>query len=173
MPTIFGVPTTLFSSAFGAIMGFVMRMNAQKAELEAAKHKHTIEAMAAQSENYARHVDSEVRLLEARTKFEEKLLKADPQRSIARKNIAYGITGGIIFFLPIFLWQSGIEWIWATDSVQKEGWWLWQKSKEVVNLQTQAGLPITWLFVVTDVFAGLASFYFSGSLAKFNNPYAK
>ena len=173
MPGIGGISTTMISSAFSAIMGFVMKSRAQAAEIEAAKHKHTIEALAAQSENYARHVDSEVKLMEAKSSYEQKLHAVDPERAEARRNIAYGIVFGVIIGLPLYLWQSGIEWIYAVEYTKSEGFWIFAKSKEVVEIVTQSGLPVGWLWASLELAAAVVSFYFGGTLAKSDNPYKK
>ena len=173
MPGIGGISTTMISSGFSAIMGFIMKSRAQAAEIEAAKHKHTIEALAAQSENYARHVDSEVKLMEAKASFEERVHAVDPERAEARRNIAYGIVFGVIIGLPLYLWQSGIEWIWAIEYTKTEGLFFWQKKNEVVDIVTQRGLPVGWLWASLELAAAVVSFYFGGTLAKSDNPYKK
>ena len=173
MNTIFGIPVTLLSSAFGAIMGFIVKSSAQNLEVEAAKHKHTIEAMAAQSENYVRQVQAETQLMEAKAKFEERLHAVDPNRSEARRNIAYFVTVGLVFFLPWFLYQTGIDWIYSFEYEKTTGFWLWERTRTVLEAMTIPGLPVEWLWAMLEIFAGIISFYFGGSLAKYDNPYRK
>ena len=172
---IFGIPTTLWSSMFGAVTGFVFKLISQKQELNASRDMHNAEMLVKVATANTSAVKDEAKLLEAKAEYEGKLSAVDPHRSMARRVLAFGIMFGLLFFLPAYILFGDIQWflLWE-HTVSSNGFFgLGAYSKEVVEVITAHGLPIAWLTAMLDVFAGIISFYFGGSLAKFRNPYVR
>lgn len=173
MASIFGLPSTLVSAAFGGITGFLMKRSAMQTELRAAEHKHTIEALAQQSENHIRYVEAEVKMLEARAKFETQLAAVDPGRSATRSFLAIGLLICVGFFVPLLIWQSGVQWLWTIEQTLTEGWWIFKNSRVVTTIEAASGIPVEWLTAFLDVLAMTFSFYFGANAASYKNPYHK
>lgn len=170
---IFGLPSALVSSAFGAISGFIFKLMSQRAELVASERKHQIDMIGKVATANTKAAESEVALLKAKADYEMKLSEVDPHRSIARRVIAYGLTIGLVFFIPVVYFYDpvNIQWFWLHEWTSNGFFGLGRK--EVVEVITANGIPLVWLTALLDVFAAVIAFYFGGSLAKFRNPYVE
>ena len=175
MGTIFGISSSLISSAFGALSGFFFKLRSQNLEVQAAERKHNMEMLVAVANANTQARKDEVALLKAKADYEERLSKSDPHRSIARRVLAYGLMFGLVFMLPYLVVFKGVTWFEIREWTQTtSGFLIFPGStKQVVETITATGLPLAWLYGMLDVFAGIIAFYFGGSLAKFRNPYVK
>ena len=170
---LFGLPSALISSAFGAISGFVFKLLSQRAELVASERKHQIDMIGKVATANSVAAEAEVKLLKAKAEYEMKLSEVDPHRSIARRVIAYGMTIGLVFFIPVIYFYDpiNIQWFWLHEWTTSGFFGLGRR--EVVDVIVANGIPLVWLTTLLDVFAAIVSFYFGGSLAKFKNPYTE
>ena len=170
---LFGIPSALLSSAFGAISGFIFKLISQRNEIVASERKHQVDMIGKVATANTATAEAEIALLKAKANYETKLAETDPHRSIARRVIAYGLTIGLVFFIPVIYFYDpiNIQWFmfheWTTSGFFGLG------RKEVVDVVVANGIPLVWLTSLLDVFAAVISFYFGGSLAKFKNPYAE
>jgi len=166
---LFGLPTALLSSIFGGLSGFLFKLLSQNQEIKAAERKHEREMLVAVAEAQKQATKQDIALLKAKADYEERLMKSDPHRSMARRVIAYVMVLALSVGLPALVLFGDINWFylheWTTNGFLGLG------RKQVVEVITANGLPIAWLTTMLDVFAGIVAFYFGGSLAKFRNPY--
>lgn len=168
---LFGIPFSLIGSIFGAITGFIAKRSAMTAELQAAERKFQLEAMVAVQQANSAAINDEIKLLEAKAKYEEVVAKADPHRSTARRMIAYLLVLAVVAFPALVLFQPELQWF-SIESVTKPGF-LGFGRRTVVEVITAVGLPLVWLDGLLTFVSTVVGFYFGGSAAKFNNPYTK
>jgi hypothetical protein len=111
----------------------------------------------------------------AKIKYEKSLSKTDPHRSVARRVLAYGLLITLAFGIPYIVVMYDFEWFdIKTVIIENNGLFgIGKSSNEIQEVTSVIGLPLMWLTTMLDVFAGIVSFYFGGSIAKFRNPYAK
>lgn len=175
MLSLFGIPSSLISSAFGALTGFMFKARAQNMEIQAAERKHNMDMLVAVAKANRNAIKDEAMLLEAKAKYEERLTKIDPHRSFARRVLAFGLMIGVVFGVPAMVFFGDTQWFHLHEHVQKSNGFfgLGAYTREVVDVVVAHGLPLTWLTALLDVFAGIIAFYFGGSLAKFRNPYTQ
>ena len=174
MTSLFGIPFTLIGSAFGALTGWLTKKSAMEAELRAAERKHQIDAMTAVATANTSAVEDEIKLLEAKAKYETETSAADPHRSIARRVIAYAMVASIAVIIPGIVLFGDISWfqmISKTTTTSFLG--LLNDTKTTLSVVTAKGLPMIWLDGMLTLVATITSFYFGGSAAKFSNPYTK
>ena len=172
---LFGLPTALVSSGFGAITGFAGKIWSQNAEVKASERKHQMDMMVAVSKANNEAADVEVKMMMAKIKYEKSLSKTDPHRSVARRVLAYGLLITLAFGIPYMVVMYDFQWF-DIKTVMKESngfFGIGKRNEEFQEVTTVIGLPLVWLSTMLDVFAGIVSFYFGGSIAKFRNPYAK
>ena len=168
---LFGIPFSLIGGAFGALTGWLTKKSAMTAELQASERKHQLDAMLKVSNANSSGVRDEIRLLKAKAEFEKTLSEADPHRSVARRVIAYIMVGVIAFIIPGLVLVGDLQWFqfhtWTTPGLF--GFF----QKEVVEVVTAVGLPLTYLDGLFTLVSTIVGFYFGGSAAKFTNPYTK
>ena len=172
---LFGLPTALVSSGFGAITGFAGKIWSQNQEVKASERKHQMDMMVAVTKANSDAADTEIKLMEAKIKYEKGLSKTDPHRSVARRVLAYGLLITLAFGIPYMVVMYDFQWF-DIKTVMEESngiFGIGKSNKEIQEVTTVIGLPMIWLMTLLDVFAGIISFYFGGSIAKFRNPYAK
>ena len=169
---MFGLSSTALSGIIGGAGGFVFKLIGQQAEMKAAEKKHQMDVMAMQSENYFKALDKEIELVKVKAEFEERVSSLDPFRAVTRRAIALGLLG-LLAFLPLYVIFGGREWIWMFEETQKSGYWIFSTKEIIHRIVTETGLPVEWLFGVSEAFALVVSFYFGGSAAQITNPYNK
>ena len=169
---MFGLSSTALSGIIGGAGGFVFKLVGQHAEMKAAEKKHQMDVMAMQSENYFKSLDKEIELIKTKAEFEERVSSLDPMRAVTRRAIALGLLA-LLAFLPLYVIFGGLEWIWMFEDTQTEGFWIFKTTEVINQIVTKTGLPVEWLFGVSEAFALVVSFYFGGSAAQVTNPYNK
>ena len=175
MGSIFGISSSLISSVFGALSGFLFKLRSQNLEVQASERKHNMEMLVSVANANTQARKDEVALLKAKAEYEERVSKTDPHRSIARRVLAYGLMIGIVFVLPYLVVFHGVSWFDFREVTTQTSGFLFFPGRTIETVQTfvAQGLPLGWLTAMLDVFAAVISFYFGGSLAKFRNPYVK
>ena len=114
--------------------------------------------------------EDEIKLLEARAKYENAVAAADPHRSIARRMIAYLLVGTIAVVIPaLIILFPQLQWFeihtWTDNGFFGLG------AKEIVEVVAAQGLPLVWLDGLLTFVATTVGFYFGNSSARFTNPY--
>jgi hypothetical protein len=169
---MFGLSSTALSGIIGGAGGFVFKLIGQQAEMKAAEKKHQMELMAMQSENYFKSLDKEIELIKTKAEFEERVSSLDPFRAVTRRFIALGLLG-LLAFLPLYVIFGNLDWIFMFEQKESSGFWIFKTTDIVHQIVTKTGLPVEWLFGVSEAFALVVSFYFGGSAAQVTNPYSK
>lgn len=167
---MFGLSSTALSGIIGGAGGFIFKLVGQAAEMKASEKKYQMELMAMQSENYFKSIDKEIELVKVKAEFEERVSSLDPLRAMTRRFIAIGLLA-LLAFLPLYIIFGGLDWIWMFEETQKNGFWIFGTTEVIHKIVTQTGIPIEWLFGVSEAFALVVSFYFGGSAAQIANPY--
>ena len=173
---MFGLSSSLISGAFGAITGFIFKVIALNKELQASERKHAMDMIVLAGKDKTREIKDEIALLDAKSKYEEKMAAADPHRSLTRRVIAYLLTVGLVFFLPyLFFYGPPTFWFEIVEYTKSSSGFfgIGAYSKQVFEVIGASGIPLAWLYAMLDVLAMIGGFYFGGSLAKSKNPYLK
>jgi len=169
---MFGLSSTALSGIIGGAGGFIFKLIGQATEMKAAEKKHQMDVMAMQSENYFKALDKEIELVKVKAEFEERVSSLDPLRAVTRRIIAVGLLT-LVAFLPLYVIFGGLEWIWLLESTTQDGFWIFSTKEIIHTIVTKTGLPVEWLFGVSEAFALVISFYFGGSAAQISSPYKK
>ena len=146
-------------------------------EMHAAERKHEKELLSGAYKAETRKIDQEIKLLEAKAKFEERVSGVDPHRSMTRRVLTYMFATTVLFILPGMV-LLGIDFQWfeinTWTQLNKDGFLgFFRSESQITEVVNAVGLPLVWLFSVLDLIAVIVGFYFGGSAAKFSNPYTK
>ena len=168
---LWGIPIT---TIVGALSGFIFKLFAQRTEMQASERKHTLDLLAARADDRSRHVEDEVKLLQARAEFEERVHVTDPHRSMTRRILTYMITIGF-FLIPMYLIVGGVPFVEVFDYDMTSGGFfgLFESTKRIIDVVTLNGIPIEFLTSFAAAFEIMIGFYFGTSTAKMMNPYRK
>ena len=128
-------------------------------ELDEAKHKRTMDLLAAQNQ-------ASMLFLQG-----ESIKQADPYFSFTRRILALGLTFGTmvaIFMVPVLF--PGVPWIFQIESTERIFFGLFGSEKTTELVQAY-GIPFILGEAFTHFVAVVTSFYFGSKMGKVSNPY--
>ena len=172
---LFGLPLSVLTTLGGGLMGFITKMFAMKMQFNAAKEKHTLDLMAAKQDVTDRQVENEIKLLEARGKFETTLSRADPHFSWTRRILTFMIIGIAGLVIPAVAVFGDVSWFHLHEWTDKTNGFfgLGAKTTEVIDVVSAKGLPLIFASEFLAFAGSIVGFYFGQSAAKMSCPYTK
>ena len=173
---IFGLPLSLLTTLGGGLMGFISKMFAMRMELQASKDKHALDTLAATQKVTNEQVENEIKLLEARGRFERTLAKADPHFSMTRRIVSYLVIVIAGLVIPGAVVFGDVSWFHLHEFTKESAGFLGifgATSTEVVEVIATKGLPLIFASEFLAFAGSVVGFYFGTSAAKIANPYKK
>ena len=167
---LLGLPLALWGSIFGAVTGFFTKRASMMAELQAAERKHQMEMLSNVSKANRSGVRDEIKLLKAKAQYEKSISEVDPHRSEARRYIAYVMVLSLAVLIPGMVLFGG-DWSWFQIHQWTHNGFFGIGRKEVIDVVTAVGLPLSYLEGIFTLVATMLSFYFGTGASKFTNPY--
>ena len=165
----------MWSTIGGGLMGFISKTFTMRMELQAAERKHMVDKLSANQQAVNQQIENEIKLLEAKAKFESDVARHDPHRSGFRRVVALTVLFVAGFLIPAAVIFGDVSWFHLHEYTQSSNGFfgIGAYSKQVIEVISSHGLPLIFASEFL-AFAGMVvGWYMGGSYAKVRNPFIK